>query len=485
MSSRDSEILNALSRTARDALLVTDADGRITLWSAAAEQIFGYPETAILGQPLSMLMPQPVLNRPVEQIARHRDGHQFPVEISLSSWNGAEGVFFCGTIRDISARRATATAAKMNAVGLLAGGIAHDFNNVITAIYGCTDVLLAELDGGSPAREHVTIIQDAARRAAGITRQLLAFSRRQIFNVAPVDVNRLVERLRPTLAQVLTEAVRIELRLAPVVPAIAVDESQIEQVFVNLAANARDAMAGGGRLVVETAVVNLDEQFAREHPSTRPGPHVLIAITDTGTGMDHATQERAFEPFFTTKGNAARGLGLSTVYGIVKQSGGSIWISSEPGRGTTIELYFPVAGDLAAAPTVEADAPAGGEGRVVLVVEDDPAIRRVTARTLRGEGFSVIEAGSAEEALATPDAVLAGVNVLVTDVVLPGLNGAELAARLTARQSGLRVLYVSGYTDDAISHYGVLDAGVNFLQKPFTPRVLAQRLRLILRGPER
>ena len=345
-------------------------------------------------------------------------------------------------------------------------------------------MLLADLDAESSAREHVTMIQDAARRAAGITRHLLAFSRRQILNLAPVNVNQLLGRLQPMLMHLLPRSVRIDFRLAPEVPLITVDETQIEQVILNLAVNARDVMPGGGRLLIETTVVELDDEFASQHISTRTGPHVVIAISDTGVGMDAATQARVFEPFFTTKGFGGSGLGLSTVYGIVKQSGGNVWVYSEPGRGATFKVYFPVAAEPTPPPAPEppsADIPGH---QWIFIVEDDAAIRRVMSRTLHGHGFSVLEAASAEEALATPDHLLERVDVLVTDVVLPGLNGAELATRLAARKPGLRVLYVSGYTENAISQQGVLDAGVEFLQKPFTPRMLAQRLRQILDGSE-
>ena len=465
-------------------MVVADADGRITFWSIAAQRIFGYSEAAILGQPLAMLMPERVLNRPIELMARHRDGHSFPVEISLSSWSGAEGVFFCGIIRDITERRAAQEAAKLQAIGLLAGGIAHDFNNIVTAIYGCTDVLRADLPPDSALREQVEMIQDGARRAAGITRHLLAFSRRQIMTVAPVDVNQLIERAHTTLTHLLPPSIRVDLRLAPELPAIAADEAQLEQVILNLAVNAREAMPDGGRLLIETMVVELDEDFASRHPAADAGRHVLIAVSDTGVGMDAATQARVFEPFFTTKGYSGSGLGLSTVYGIVKQSGGNIWVYSEPNHGTTFKVYFPVAGEApAGAPALEPHAPSGASSECIFLVEDDPAIRRVTTRTLRSKGFTVIEAGSAEDALTISAEQLQGVDVLVTDVVLPGLNGAELAAALAARKPGLQVLFVSGYTENAISQHGVLDPGVEFLQKPFTPRMLAQRLRQILDQP--
>jgi two-component system, cell cycle sensor histidine kinase and response regulator CckA len=499
----------SVARSATDAIVLADERGKIMFANASTEVMFGYLPDTLVGTPLTALMParfredhatglarvrdggpSRVIGRVVELVGLRRDGTEFPIELSLSTWESQGQRCFSGIIRDISDRKAAENdarqqeerlrqAARMEGIGALAGGIAHDFNNVLTAIFGCTDMLLEDIPIDSPLRENVMVIRDAADRAAAMTRQLLAFGRRQILRVVTIDVNRLITKLHKMLSRLLPESIHFELRLYDGLPPINADYSQIEQVVMNLVVNARDAMPGGGSLIVETSAVNLDEGYVAVHPGTKPGPHVLVAITDTGVGMDTETQQRIFEPFFTTKGHTGTGLGLSTVYGIVQQSGGSIWVYSEPGQGTTFKLYFPAATAqiISAAPQPLARG-VGSEN--VLIVEDDEAIRRVGVRVLRNEGYSVLQAASAEEALEIDAQALARVDLMITDVVLPGLNGRQLADSLRSTYPNMRVLFVSGYTEDAIVHHGVLDEGVAFLPKPFSPRALLGRVRAML-----
>jgi two-component system cell cycle sensor histidine kinase/response regulator CckA len=376
-------------------------------------------------------------------------------------------------------------AQKMEAVGRLAGGVAHDFNNLLTAILGSADLVLDSLQPGVPEREEVEEIRKAAVRAADLTRQLLAFSRQQVIAPTVLNPNDVVANMDKLLRRLLGEDVELRAVLASDLASVKADPSQLEQVLLNLAVNARDAMPNGGKLTIETQNVELDQEYVRGHLSAQPGPYVMFAVSDTGVGMDAATQARIFEPFFTTKEKGkGTGLGLATVYGIVKQSGGWIWVYSEPGQGTTFKVYLPRVAE-AAAPAAPSPAPPvsvrGSE--TVLVVEDDEMIRKLIHKVLKANGYTVLVAASGGDAERVAGQHDGPIHLLMTDVVMPGLNGREVARRLTAVRAGIRVLYLSGYTDDAIVHHGVLEPGVAFLQKPFSPTVLGRKVREVLDSP--
>ena len=372
---------------------------------------------------------------------------------------------------------------KMEAVGQLAGGIAHDFNNLLTAITGYCELLLADgTDCNTGAREDIKEIKRAAERAGSLTKQILAFSRRQPMRPDVVSVNNVLDGMTPLLRRTLGEDIDLVSLQDPDVGLTEVDVHQFEQVLLNLAVNARDAMPAGGRLTLETADVELDEEYARTHSEVDPGLYVMLAVSDTGSGMDEATLQHAFEPFFTTKEpGQGTGLGLAVVYGIVKQSRGHVTVYSEPGRGTTFKIYLPrVHGrHTVELPVTLGPALAPGSGTVV-VVEDETAVRRLVDRVLRREGYEVVSYGTADEALAAIEEGQS-LDLLLTDVVLPGvLQSKDLVERLQQIEPGLSILYMSGYTRNAIVHAGRLDAGVNFLEKPFTPEVLARTVRQVM-----
>ncbi|MFW6206464.1 MAG: ATP-binding protein, partial [Gemmatimonadota bacterium] len=372
-------------------------------------------------------------------------------------------------------------AQKMEAVGQLAGGVAHDFNNLLTVILANTRFLLDELPAGSSRREDLEQIHEAGSRAEDLTRQLLAFSRKQVLQPTVLDVNEAVERMRGMLERTLGEDVELEWRLSSGLHPVKFDPGKIEQVILNLAVNARDAMPRGGKLTIATANVDLDEDYVEDHPEARTGPHVVLSVTDTGTGMDPATRKRIFEPFFTTKERGTgTGLGLSTVHGIVRQGGGNIWVYSEPGLGTTFKVYLPRTEEVPRPAAEEGDWSGEAGSGTVLVVEDDDAVRAVAVRILEGAGYEVIEASDGEAARAVLRDSGAEVRLLVTDVILPDTVGPELAAELTMGRPGLEILYMSGYTDDALVRNDVLDEETAYIEKPFRPRDLLKKVWEIL-----
>jgi signal transduction histidine kinase/ActR/RegA family two-component response regulator len=371
---------------------------------------------------------------------------------------------------------------RLEAIGRLAGGVAHDFNNLLTVIIGAGALTLDSLALHDPARAQVEDMVHCAHRAADLTRQLLAFSRRQMIQPKVVDLNSSVVALVKMLQRILGEDVEVITALSQSLGRVLADPGQLDQIITNLAVNARDAMPRGGRLTIETANVDLDEAYAMQHADVRPGPHVMLAVSDTGVGMDRETQARVFEPFFTTKAHGhGTGLGLATVYGIVKQSGGHIWVYSEPGRGTTFKVYFPrVQGttEHVAAPQAPAALARGSE--TVLLVEDEDAVRTLVRAVMSGAGYTVMECRDAEEAEFMTRSFGGPIHLLITDVVMPGRSGRELAEQLAPLRPAMRVLYMSGYTDNAIVHHGVIDSGVAFLEKPFTPQQLLRRMREVL-----
>jgi signal transduction histidine kinase len=373
---------------------------------------------------------------------------------------------------------------KMEAVGRLAGGIAHDFNNLLTIMMGYSELLLKRLGPDDPLRGAIEQIKKAGDRGAALARQLLIFSRQQILQLQVLDLNAVVTGINPMLQRVIGEDTHLVTALDPAVDRVKADPGQLEQVVMNLVVNARDAMPQGGTLTIETANVELGEPHAGQLLALQPGPYAMLAVSDTGCGMDAETQARIFEPFFTTKGaGKGTGLGLSTVYGIVKQSGGDIWVYSEPGRGATFKIYLPrVKEDARPLQLTVAPARPLMGTETVLLVEDEPGVRAFVRDTLGLFGYTVLEARHGIEALMIGTRHAGPIHLLITDVVMPQMDGREIADRLGPLRSEMKVLYMSGYTDDAVVSHGVLEAGTAFLQKPFTPDALARKIRDVLDG---
>ncbi len=374
-------------------------------------------------------------------------------------------------------------AQKMEAIGRLAGGIAHDFNNMLNVINGYADLVLSALREEDPHWMEIDQIRKAGDRAAALTRQLLAFSRKQILKPEVVNLNRIVADTEKMLQRLIGEHIRLDFRPAENLGAVKVDPGQIEQVIINLAVNARDAMPMGGCLTIETRNVELDSDYVDRRPGVQPGPYVMLAISDTGMGMEEGVRQRIFEPFFTTKESGkGTGLGLATVYGIVRQSGGHIWVYSEMGKGTTFKIYLPRTQEPACeqgSPRIEGLV---GGTETILIVEDDEAVRELTRRILETAGYDVLTAADGEEALRLWERRDASIHMVLTDVIMPGMSGRELAERLKASDPAMKVLYMSGYTDNAIVHHGVLDDGTHFIEKPFTVLELARKVREVLDG---
>ena len=376
-------------------------------------------------------------------------------------------------------------AQKMEAIGRLAGGVAHDFNNLLSVVAGRSQLLLLHLASHDPNRRDVELIQKSAERAAKLTRQLLAFSRKQVLEPKIVDLSAVVSTVEPFLRRLLGEDIELAVSSHEGLGRVRADPGQIEQVILNLAINARDAMPRGGRLTIETANVELDETYARHRAEVRPGPHVMLAVTDTGVGMDATTLARLFEPFFTTKEpGTGTGLGLATVYGIVKQSGGHVAVYSEAGHGATFKVYLPrVETALEAGASVPAAMPAARGPETVLLVEDEPDVQELAEDVLKTWGYTVLKAGDPAEALGLAGRHDGPIHLLMTDLIMPGMDGRELADRLLVDRPAMKLLFMSGYTNAAIIHHEGLDAGASFLQKPFTPDALVRRVREVLNQP--
>jgi PAS domain S-box-containing protein len=511
---RTRALLAAIVETSNDAIISKRLDGTITSWNAAAERLFGYSAQQAVGQPITILVPPDQRDEEralleciaagdridhYETVRSTKAGELVAVSISLAPIMDAYGavVGVSKTARDLTAQRRADEilrrteeqlrhAQKMDAVGRLAGGVAHDFNNVLSVILSCGEMLLDEMKPGEPMRADVEEIRKAGKRAAELTRQLLMFSRQQVLAPKVLDLNEVLASMDKMLQRLLGADVDLVSLPAPRLGRVRVDPSSIEQVIMNLAVNARDAMPTGGKLTMETGNVVLDDAYAREHLGVKPGPHVMLAVSDTGTGIDKPTLARIFEPFFTTKAaGKGTGLGLSTVFGIAQQSGGSVRVYSEPGSGTTFKLYLPRVTD--AVDAVDASAPLGTSrgSETILLVEDDDQVRSVAGGILRRSGYHVIDARNAAEALVRSDSHRAVIDLLLSDVVMPQMSGPELAKRLSSTRPAMKVLCMSGYTDDSIVRHGVLAARVAYLQKPFTPGALTTKVREVLgRSPQ-
>jgi two-component system, cell cycle sensor histidine kinase and response regulator CckA len=416
------------------------------------------------------------------------DGRATVVRVSgRAVTNGGKGKTFELFAEDVTEQRALQQqllqSQKMEAVGRLAGGIAHDFNNLLMVISGYSEFLLERLGPEPTLRAPAQEISNAAGRASSLTRQLLAFSRKQMLAPKILDLNGVVTENLKMLTRVIGEDIDLVMVPTPGLGTVRADAGQIEQVIMNLAVNARDAMPAGGKLTIETSNVSLDEEYARFHAPLKPGNYVILAISDTGAGMDSETQSHIFEPFFTTKGVRGTGLGLSTVYGIVKQSGGYIWVNSEPDKGTTFKIYLPRVSDITE-PLAQVAAPAESNAvrgtETILVVEDEPNLRYLARQFLEKQGYRVIEAADGAAAMQIVVAHEGTIHLLLTDVIMPGMNGRELAQRIVEIRPNTKVLYMSGYTENVIGRNGTLDAGIRLLQKPFTLRELKVMVREVL-----
>ncbi|MDA8105967.1 MAG: ATP-binding protein [Nitrospiraceae bacterium] len=426
-----------------------------------------------------------------EAVHMTKEGKSFPVELNcrLIDYSGKRAVL--AVARDISERIGAEKeqrylqaqllqSRKMESVGRLAGGVAHDFNNILTSILGYCEILMSDIPAGHPMSKQLDIIRSAGERGAGLTRQLLAFSRKQVLQMKSADLNAIIENMAKMISRIIGEDIRFELRLKPVKNILA-DTGQIEQVLMNLIANARDAMPDGGRLLIETGNELLDRRYAEAHEGVRPGIHVMLAVSDTGRGMSAEMKERIFEPFFTTKGTGkGTGLGLATVYGIVRQHNGHIHVDSEPGRGTSFKVYLP-ATDESVQPDeqLQSGPPAHGK-ETLLVVDDDAMIVEMIEKMLQPLGYTVLTANGSEEALAINGQYEKEIHVLLTDVIMQSMNGRELSDALKQRRPGMSTIFMSGYTDNIIAHKGVLEPGMVLLQKPLTQRLLARSIREVI-----
>jgi two-component system cell cycle sensor histidine kinase/response regulator CckA len=375
-------------------------------------------------------------------------------------------------------------AQKMEAVGRLAGGVAHDFNNLLTVITGYSDMLLASKDLKPPHRTALEEIRRSAERGGALTHQLLAFSRRQPMETRTVRVNELVMQIEKLLRRLIGEDIELVTIPAASQDVVEADPGRLEQVIMNLAVNARDAMPDGGKLAIETGVVNLDENFSAKRLGVNPGPHVTISIIDSGIGMDEETQSHLFEPFFTTKKpGRGTGLGLATAYGIIRQTGGAIGMFSEPGKGTTARIYLPLAVSEKPEPAAQAATPSALTGaETILVVEDEARVRKLMVDVLEGRGYTVLEATRGQEAVRIAKRHKGEIHLALVDVVMPEMSGPDLIREILPKRQNMRVLFISGYTEEAIVHHGIPDSGIAFLQKPFLPNGLAQKVREVLDG---
>jgi two-component system cell cycle sensor histidine kinase/response regulator CckA len=482
-----------------DAMLISDAAGEIRGSNTQAEATFGYAHGELVGMRVEALLPQnPSLEAATgarqdssrwagrEFVAVTRSGDEFPADLSLSTaeFDGARWVLT--SVRDVTARRRLEEqlrhAQRMDAIGRLAGGVAHDFNNLITVIMSFSTFAKQDLlVSAARASEDLDQVIEAAQRASGLTAQLLAFSRRQVIDPKPLDLNQLVESMDRMLRRVLGEDVELVSQSAPEALVVRTDATSFEQILVNLATNARDAMPTGGRLSIELSRVELDREYAEEHPEVVPGTYAKLDVSDSGLGMPPEICSRIFEPFFTTKEQGKGiGLGLAMCYGIVHQLGGHIWVYSEVGHGTTFKIYFPCEESMAL-PVSDApldEIPGGAE--TVLLVEDEPAVRALATRTLRERGYEVLVAETGEIALELCRRHAGAIHLLLTDVVMPAMSGRQVVDKVAELRPGTRVLFMSGWTDNAVVRHGVLQPGTQFLQKPFMPGELLRKVRVVL-----
>jgi len=508
-----------LLEAAPDAMVVVNGAGEIVLLNLQAEKQFGYHRDELVGQPVKNIIPEGFAERliaddlrsaadalaqqigtGIELVGRRKDGTEFPIEIMLSPLESADGILVTAAIRNISVRKEAESqllqAQKLESIGRLAGGIAHDFNNMLFVIHGYAELLTDDLASTNRARLDpdsallsVNAISQAAERAATLTAQLLAFSRQQVISPSVLDLNAAIDGLEPMVRQLIGENMRLVVKLDHDAGYIRGDAGQLDQILVNLVVNARDAMPDGGTVTIETENVLVDEPYAIAHFDVRPGPYVLLSVTDTGVGMDRVTREHIFEPFFTTKElGKGTGLGLATTYGIVRQAGGHIWVYSEPGIGSSFKLHFPRvdAAVTTELPTIAAT-PAVGAG-TVLVVEDERVVRDMTTQLLTRSGYEVIAVAGGAEAMIRLVGLDEPIDVLITDVVMPNMSGIELAEWTMDRYPYVGVVLLSGYTAETLNLERVTARGATFVPKPVTSGqllVAVQQARFAASQPDR
>ncbi len=500
--------LAATLNSVGDAVLATDIEGRVTYLNPSAELLTGWTFSEATDRPVSEIFQtmRGDAHTPVESpvtrvihegvvlelaegtLLQRKDGTTLPIDDSAAPIRNEEGQIIGVVIifRDVSRHRRLEErlreAQKLDGVGQLAGGIAHDFNNLLTVINGCCFMLLRTMASDDPQKGKVEMIKEAGDRAAVLTHQLLAFGRRQVLAPKILNLNDVVATMEWLLRRLIGEDIELLMALDATAGSVKVDPGQIEQVIMNLAVNSRDSMPCGGTLTITTKNIDIHDQEARDDYDGIDNPSVMLAVSDTGEGMDADTQRHIYEPFFTTKAiGKGTGLGLSMIYGIVKQSGGRIAFSSEIGKGTSFRIYFPrVAQDAAMSPPLPANTEAARGLETILVVEDEDLVRKLVRTILESRGYAVLDAEGGDEAFHVCRNHQGPIHLLITDVVMPRMNGKEVAERLRSIYPEMRVLYVSGYTADAIDQHGVLETGIQFLQKPFTPLVLANRVRELL-----
>jgi len=473
-----------------DALFIADDSGRILDANPAACALTGFSVEELRDLPLLTVLPESAnATGASRMLSAHNgqngsaSGQKRVLQIDAAAFTPGVMVY---TVRDLTNQsrleEQLAQSQKMDAVGQLAGGVAHDFNNILTVILSYSSLLLSDFEESDPRREDVQEISNAATRASGLTSQLLAFSRKQLMEPRVISVNSVVVGLEKLLRRLIGEDIELATTLEPNLFLINADPGQLEQVLINLVVNARDAMPDGGRLNITTSNTALSSGHTDGRLAAAPGDYVMVAVSDTGTGMTREVQGRVFEPFFTTKlQGKGTGLGLSTVYGIVKQSGGDVWIYSEPGEGTTFKVYFPrvMDGEESVIPREESLTATGGS-ETVLIVEDDASLRALSARILEGNGYTVLLARNGLEALAIASGHGGHIDLVASDVVMPKMNGRPLVEKLLESRKGMSVLFMSGYTDDEVMRRGVIDGRTAFLQKPFTPAQFAKKVREVL-----
>ncbi len=500
---RELRLQSAALNAAADAIVITDRDAKLVWCNPAFSALTGYGAEEAIGRNVKDLVKsgahdpafykrlwETILAGDVwrgELTNRRKDGSLYSEEQTITPVRDARGdiTHFIGIKRDLTEQKRLESqllqVQKMESVGRLAGGIAHDFNNLLTVINGTSALAMSSLRKDDPLRQDLQVILQSGEQAASLTRQLLAFSRKQIMKPDILDLGALVENMRGMLRRLLGEDVELVVTAPQHLGSVQADPGQVEQVILNLAVNARDAMPTGGRLTIELRNVELDQAYGVDHPSVRPGAYVMLAVSDTGVGMDRATLTRVFEPFFTTKESGkGTGLGLATVYGIVKQSGGSIWAYSEPGKGTAFKVYLPRVDESARPEPTARPREAARGSETILVVEDDQVLCRLATRMLQAAGYTVLTAHSGNDAMATLAHHQGPVHLMLTDVVMPGMSGRELAASVAAGRGEIRVIYTSGYTDDAMLRHGVLDSTARFIAKPYTAEALTRTVREVL-----